>query len=164
VAFFDLRRLFAARRGPETPFAAGMRALARDRTDEAVVHFTAAIGVAVDAPSRASAFNKRGVAHVHAGRRDAAAADFFAALDEEPRFVTALVNVGNLLLEDGVVDDAIVHYEAALRIDDDDPTAHLNLSVAFKRIGKRAESVHHLRRSHKLEMRTAVRPKRASQD
>jgi tetratricopeptide (TPR) repeat protein len=157
MPFFDLRALFAARRAPETPFAAGVRALARNHAEEALARFTEALAAAADDAERARAQNKRGVAFVQLGRHADAAEAFFAAAALDPRFAAPLVNIGNLLYEDGVVDDAIVHYEAALRIDDDDATAHLNLAVAFRALGKRGAAVHHLRRSHRLDMRGPFR-------
>jgi tetratricopeptide (TPR) repeat protein len=160
MPFFDLKALFAAPRAQATPFAVGVRALARDRAEEAVAAFTEAIAVAADDDERARAHNKRGVAYVRLGRRADAADEFFAACGLDPRFASPLVNIGNLLFEDDVVDDAIVHYEAALRIDDDDATAHLNLAVALRKLGKRGAAVHHLRRSHRLEMRGPFRRRR----
>ena len=60
-----------------------------------------------------------------------------AALDEALRTyaacVPAIVNAGNLLLEDGDVDGAIARFEAAIALDPDYPEAHHNLGVAYRR-------------------------------
>ena len=96
---------------------------------------------------RAGIFNKRGVARIEQGRRDDALPDFAAALELQPAFAPALVNVGNLLLESGDVEGAIVNYEAALRSDDHYRVAHLNLGVAYKKLGRHAEAVREFRRA-----------------
>lgn len=102
-------------------------------------------------------YNKRGVAHVRLGRREPALADFAAALHLDDRFAPAIVNIGNLLFEDGAVDEAIVHYEAAVRADDTYAIAHLNLGVAYRQIGKRSEAVREMRVANRLEGRHLLR-------
>jgi tetratricopeptide (TPR) repeat protein len=71
--------------------------------------------------------------------------------------VPAIVNVGNLLLEDGVIDDAIEHYQAALRIDDTYAPAHLNLGIAYRRLGRRADAVREFRRANRFALRPPPR-------
>ncbi len=100
---------------------------------------------------RAAVHNKRGIAHVRRGDRGAAIDAFVDALYADPRCVPAIVNVGNLLLEDGALREAAEHYEAALRIDDEYAVAHLNLGVALKALGRRAEAVRQFRRASRLE-------------
>lgn len=135
------------------PLASGVRALDRGRAAEALAFFEAAYLAARTDAERAIVENKRGVAHVQRGDRAAALAAFSAALDVHPRCVPALTNIGNLLLEDGALEDAIVHYDAALRLDDDCALAHLGLSIAYKRLGRRGEAARELRRAHRLEGR-----------
>ena len=96
---------------------------------------------------RAAIFNKRGVARVHLGRNDDALSDFNAALEIRPAFAPALVNIGNLFLESGELETAVLHYEAALRSDDDYRVAHLNLGVALKKLGRHADAVREFRRA-----------------
>ena len=76
-----------------------------------------------------------------------------AALLADERCAPALVNIGNLLLEDGHVLDAVDHYESALRIDDGYAPAHGNLGVAFRRLGRGVESIRALKRAARLSMR-----------
>lgn len=73
--------------------------------------------------------------------------DFAMALELSPAFAPALVNVGNLLLEDGDLKGAVARYEAALRSDDGYHVAHLNLGVAYKKLGRHAEAVREFRRA-----------------
>lgn len=119
--------------------------------------FTLLLDAAHSANERARIANKRGVAFVRLGRRAEALADFAAAIDCVPRFAPALVNIGNLLLEDGVLDEAIVHYEAAIRADESYAVAHLNLAVAYRKIGRRSDAVRELRLAHRLEGRSLFR-------
>jgi tetratricopeptide (TPR) repeat protein len=91
------------------------------------------------------------------GERDRALRDFSEALAAVPRFAPALTNIGNLLLEEGVFDEAIAHYEAAIRADETYALAHLNLSVAYRKTGRRAAAVRELRLAHRLEGRGIFR-------
>lgn len=102
---------------------------------------------------RATIFNKRGVARVHLGRRAEALSDFAAALEIRPGFAPALVNIGNILLEEGDLEGAIGQYEAALRSDDRYRIAHLNLGVALKKLGRHADAVRAFRRADRFRRR-----------
>lgn len=155
---FALARAFAGRRrpaGPEEPFREGLRALDAGRADDALAAFTRAAEEAPDPRGRASALNKRALARLLSGDREGALADLAAALGDDPGCVAAIVNVGNLLLEDDALDEAIAHYEAALRRDERSALAHQNLAVALRRTGDRAGSVRHLRRAAQLERAAA---------
>ncbi len=95
--------------------------------------------------------NKRGIARIGLGRRDQALDDFHGALASVEGYPPALTNVGNLLFEDGAIDDAIAHYEAAILRDDGYAVAHRNLGIALKRSGRIDEGVRSLRRAGRLE-------------
>ncbi len=136
-----------------TPLAAGVTALERGLFAEALAHFGVALSAAQTGGQRALVHNKCALAHLGRGDREAAVDALCAALLADDRCVPALVNVGNLLLEDGCVDDAVAHYEAALRIDDAYAAAHLNLGIAFKRSGRKADAVREFRRADRLELR-----------
>jgi tetratricopeptide (TPR) repeat protein len=156
---FDVRRLFAAFRsgpGPQNAFERGVVALDAGRHEVAVVEFEAALAAAADDASRAVTHNKCGVAHVALGRRREALAAFCAALDCDERCAPALVNIGNLLLEDGHPRDAIDYYEAAIVADEGYPPAHRNLGIALKRLGRRSESVRALRLADRLAGRRGL--------
>jgi tetratricopeptide (TPR) repeat protein len=135
------------------PYERGLAALDAGRHAEAFEALSEALAVAANERARVEACNKRGVAAMALGQRDAALADFCAALDLDERYAPALVNLGNLLLEDGHVQDAIDYYQAALRADERYAGAHRNLGIAYKRIGRHAESVRHLRSAMRLEIR-----------
>jgi tetratricopeptide (TPR) repeat protein len=100
----------------------------------------------------ARTLNKRGVAHVRAGRRADAQADFQAALVLRPRFAPSLVNIGNLQLEEGRVEEAIASYEEAIRGDDRYAPAFANLGVAYRRLGRYNESVRALKQATRIEL------------
>ena len=135
-----------------------MHALDRHRLDEALVHFTQAYEEAEAPAQRATAANKIGIVHVEREARDEALAAFLLAIEHDAAHVPSIVNVGNLLLEDGDVEEAIVHYQAALRLDDEYSVGHLNLGVALKKLGRRGEAVREFRRASRLEGR--LKPKR----
>lgn len=76
---------------------------------------------------------------------------FERALELDPRHYRAMVNLGNVALEEGRVDDAIALYRRALDVNDDFPNAHHNLGVAYRRKGEIAKSVRALRRAQKAD-------------
>jgi tetratricopeptide (TPR) repeat protein len=153
VSFF--KRLFGSSRprAPKTPYAAGVAALEALRFDEALAHFRAALEDASSGKERALVHNKRALIHLRRGERPAAIAVFVEALEADAQCVPAIVNVGNLLLEDAIFDDAVAHYEAALRVDDAYGPGHLNLGIAYKQLGRHADAVREFRRADRIEAR-----------
>jgi tetratricopeptide (TPR) repeat protein len=127
-------------------------ALRAGRLDEAWEAFSAALA-AGDEPAQAAARNKRALVHLARGDRDAARAELNAALAVHAACVPALVNLGNLQLDDGDVDGAICRFDAALELDPDSAAAHHNLGVAYRRLGRHADAVRELRRATALELR-----------
>jgi len=143
--------------GPKDPFERAIVELEKGNPAAAVTGFTAMLQSARGNDERARIYNKRGVAHVRSGQREDALRDFSEALALVPRFAPALANIGNLLLEDGAFDEAIAHYEAAIRADESYAIAHLNLAVAYRKTGRRAAAVRELRTAHRLEGRGIFR-------
>lgn len=157
---FRLFARFASRR--LSPGDAALRAIRQGAYAEAQDQITAILAdAALATADRAFWHNKRGVARVGAGRTDAAREDFQAALAYAGRHAPALTNLGNLLLESGDAAGAIARYEEAIRADDDYAVAHLNLGVAYKRIGRLDDGVRALRRAQRLEGRILGKPRRS---
>lgn len=152
---FNFRRFLALFR-PElyTPYELALRDIARRNYEEAIARLDAILAdTQIAAAERAAAANKRGVALVELERKDEARSAFEQALEILPRFAPALVNIGNLHLEAGATDEAITYYESAVRSDEEYALAHHNLGVAYKRLGRTADSVRELRKAHRLEGR-----------
>jgi lipoprotein NlpI len=154
---FALSRLLAHLRPSKDPFERAVAELEKGDPHVALTGFTAILHDAKSDEEHARIYNKRGIAHVRLGKRAEALRDFSEALALVPRFAPSLTNVGNMLLEDGVFDDAIVHYEAAIRADETYAVAHLNLAVAYRKTGRRAAAVRELRAAHRLEGRGIFR-------
>lgn len=150
---FNFFKRFASTGRDLTPRGLALQALARGRYAEAEEQFGALLAADPPVEDLPLLHNKRGVARVHLGRRDDAFADFSAALDLAPSYAPALTNVGNLLLEDGVLDDAIAYYQAAIRSDEDHAAAHQNLGVAYRRMGRIGDAVRELRKAQRIETR-----------
>ena len=144
AAFFGLR--------PPTSFERAVRLIETGNFTKAEAELTALLS-AQDDTGRAAIFNKRGVARVHQGRHEEAASDFKAALEIQPGYAPALVNIGNLLLEGGEVEAAVLQYETAVRNDDAYRVAHFNLAVALKKLGRHADAVREFRRADRLGKR-----------
>jgi tetratricopeptide (TPR) repeat protein len=152
MAFFA--RLFrTAPAAAPGPLERGARALRRGALDEAERCFDEALAAASGDPERATAHNKRALVALARGDRAAAGAALEAALRADPACVPAIVNAGNVLLEDGDLAGAIERFEVAIRLDPDYPEAHHNLGVAYRRAGRRSDSVRELRRATGLERR-----------
>jgi tetratricopeptide (TPR) repeat protein len=162
---FDVLARLAARRpraagkasGPaaEPPgdYGRGLAALSAGRAEDALAAFCAALEGAAGGEERARIENKRGVALVALGRAREAGAAFEAALEARAAFAPALVNLGNLALEEGRTAEAIAWYERAIAADPDYAPAHLNFGIACKRSGRRADAVRHFRTAARLEAR-----------
>jgi lipoprotein NlpI len=139
----------------EGSFACALRAL--ERGDFATADAELSVLISEDrfsAAQRAFLVNKRGIARIGLEQRELARADFEEAVRIKASHAPALTNLGNLLLEEGDLEGAIAHYRSAIDADPEYPIAHLNLSVAYKRTGRRAEAVRELRLAQRLEQRT----------
>lgn len=111
-------------------------------------------------PRDASAYNKRGVRRIHAGDREAARADFEAALALDASHAPAMMNLGNLAFESGDATQAVQWYEAAIVADPEYPLVHANLASAYKKLGRFDDAVRAMRRASKLEVRPRRKPSR----
>lgn len=156
---FDVRRWFAGPPPPQGPYERAVAALETGEYELALREAEEALAAAGDDAAQADAHNKRGVALVGLELRAQALDAFCDALERAVKHAPALVNVGNLLLEEGALEDAVDYYQAAMRADPAYPLAYRNLSVACKRLGRRAEAVRYLRVADRLEARR--RPGRA---
>jgi tetratricopeptide (TPR) repeat protein len=162
---FDVLARLAARRpwaggkarelgaAPQGDYGRGLAALSAGRPDEALAAFCAALEGAAAGEERARIRNKCGVALVALRRFAEAREAFEAALEARATFAPALVNLGNLSLEEGRTSEAIARYERAIAADPEYAPAYLNFGIACKRSGRRAEAVRHFRTAARLEAR-----------
>jgi tetratricopeptide (TPR) repeat protein len=161
---FNFRGLFAriASIGrPLTPLDEALRAMRLRHYGDALARFDALLAAdEFDNDERFFIENKRGVALINLGRRDEARAAFESLLQRDPSYAPALVNLGNMDLESGNLNEAVAKYESAVRHDDFNAMAHFNLGVAYKKLGRRADSVRELRRAQSLEGRAAPKQSR----
>ena len=131
-------------------FASALEALDRGDFGRAERALSDLLSIESESDRRAFLLNKRGVARVGLERRDLAESDFREALEARPRYAPALTNLGNVLLEQGRVEQAIASYERAITADDGYALAYWNLGAAYKRAGRISESVRALRRAQRL--------------
>ncbi len=143
---------------PAGPLARGTRALQTGALDEAERCFDEALAAAASDRERALAHNKRALLALARGDRPGAEGALDEALRTYAACVPAMVNAGNLLLEDGDIDGATRRFEAAIALDPDYPEAHHNLGVAYRRAGRRGDAVRELRRATGLERRRKNAP------
>ncbi len=145
------------RRDPRTPFDLALAALERGEAEDAYRRLCDLLAQETPVVNRAALHNKRGVALVMMDRKAEALGDFRAALELQPAFSAALVNLGNMYLEEGDIEEAILQYLAAVRADDTYALAHFNLGAAYKKLGRHAEAVREWRTATRLEGRALTR-------
>jgi tetratricopeptide (TPR) repeat protein len=153
VGFFDRLRRVLPGRAPAESFARGTYELDRGRLELAAAAFEAALAEVQDGAALALVRNKRAIVAIQRGDRPAAVTELVLALEADPRSAAAITTIGNLLLEDGHVEDAMAHFESALVADDGYAPAYHNLGVALHRAGRRSEAVRMLRKARRLETR-----------
>jgi len=151
MAFFDRLRRLVPGAAPATAFTAGVKHLERGRLAAAELAFADALAEAAAAADVAAVRNKRALLALRRDDREAAISELAAALEADPRAAAPLTTLGNLLLEDGCIDEAIAHYQSALVADDRYAPAYHNLGVALHRSGRRGEAVRMLRKATRLE-------------
>jgi tetratricopeptide (TPR) repeat protein len=143
---------FASRE--RSPRDRALQSIAKGKYDDALEQLGALLEAGgLTAADRAFYLNKRGVAFARLDRVPEAREAFEAALLCVPRFAPSMTNLGNLLIEAGDLDGAIVRYEAAIAADDDYAVAHFNLGIAYKRAGRIDEGVRAMRKAQRLEGR-----------
>jgi tetratricopeptide (TPR) repeat protein len=124
-----------------------------ERAEELLSHLLASKSEKLGQLERATLHNKRGVARISRGSRDTAREDFDTAVTVMGNFAPALTNLGNMLLEEERVEEAIAYYERALQADDAYAGAYRNLGIAYKRQGRTGEAVRAFRRADRPKRR-----------
>ena len=89
----------------------------------------------------------RGTALIYKNDTTGAKAAFENALGYDSKHYRAITNLGNVALENNLLEEAILQYEKALKINEHFANAHHNLAVAYKRKGEVGKSVHALKRA-----------------
>ena len=74
-----------------------------------------------------------------------------ATLEKNPDSFLAHNNLGTILRQKGKVDEAIAHYQQALRIMPDNESVHFNLARAFLQTGKMGEAIAQYQSALQLE-------------
>ena len=105
-----------------------------------------------DSPLTARDLYKRGCL-LETTSPDEACDAYRAALELEPEFADAHVNLGRLLHEVGDVYAALVHYRAALSLRPGDTTAAFNVGVALEDLGATVDAITAYRRALECEPR-----------
>ena len=90
-----------------------------------------------------------GVALVHDGRVDEALEQFRLVLQDSPKHLESMVNIGGIHLSRGQADEALAVFTKALSVWNV-PVVHANLAVAYLQKDRLNEAVRHLERALEL--------------
>lgn len=96
---------------------------------------------AVQVPAAAAEHYRRGLEYAAAGRFDDAAACYRMALTIAPAFVTAEINLGNLLAAHGRLEEALRSFERAREFAPANLLAHYNAGNALLGLGRFTDAV-----------------------
>lgn len=89
--------------------------------------------------------------YVEAGDEEKAKASFERALELNPKFVEALVNLGGLYSDMGKQDDAVTYFQKALALDPTDCKARSNLGNAYYAMGRYPDAMFEYQRAVKQD-------------
>jgi tetratricopeptide (TPR) repeat protein len=107
--------------------------------------FDEARQVLPDCPRTATTLTLAAACEENLGRPDAAVEMLRDALDREPAYLPARIQLGSLLLLEGRVDEAVAVLEASVRAAPHSSQAHFRLSQAYGRRGERDRADEQLR-------------------
>jgi protein O-mannosyl-transferase len=116
----------------------------RGQIDEAVPHFTEAVGLQ---PSFPDAHNNLGLTLERRGRLEEAAAQYRAAVEINAGFAEAHNNLGAVLMRTGRVDEAVGHLRTAISLDPERAVTYSNLGQALAVRGELAAAITEFRRA-----------------
>jgi len=85
--------------------------------------------------------------YVEAGEEEKAKASFERALELNPKFIEALVNLGGLYSDMGQNDEAITYFQKALALDPTDCKARSNLGNAYYALARYPDAMFEYRRA-----------------
>jgi len=111
------------------------------KTDQAVIHYQAALAQPVFPILKLGAYNNLGSLLLEAGEAEMAQRPFMAAVSIDPSFVKGYYNLGMALKAQGNFNDAIKAYERAIQLRPDFAQAHQNLGVVWLKCGKVQEGL-----------------------
>lgn len=106
-------------------------------------------------PGHPELYNGEGICLARLGRPEAAHMCFQEALGLRPDYVPALINLGNLLVEDGQPETALAYFRRALARDPDAWRAYQGMAAAWRRLGHPGEAAGNLRQAERLRYRQA---------
>jgi tetratricopeptide (TPR) repeat protein len=104
-----------------------------DDYELAASYYLAALGVD---RQNAVLYNKLGIAELKLNERGAARKHFIQAVKYDPRYVSALNNLGAVALLDKRYKPAIVYFKQALALDESSAPTHINLAEAWIGLGE----------------------------
>ena len=132
----------------EDHFQRGGECRIKEQWDQAITHFTAAIGIN---PQFADAYFKRGNIKLRLGRHPEAIADYTEAIRLDPKNAKYLNNRGRAYFEVKQYNPAIADFDAALGIDPRFAVSYFNRGLAREATGDRNGAMADFAKSVELE-------------
>ena len=136
----------------------GVAALFGGLTIHRNVDYQTAISIwgdtAAKLPDSKRAQNNFGTALFNENRSTEAITAYKAAVALDPRYASALVNLGRVELQGGLLPDAIAHFQSALVVEPANADAHFGLGFALASSNQTAEAISHYREAVLLDPAT----------
>lgn len=142
---------------PEYYYLRALLNLQKEKYVKAIDDFDQAIQINMPSESLYKVYLNRGMAHFYLTDFELAEADFDEVLDINPKSTAAYHGKGMIKYEQREYDEAVLLFQKALNLKEDNPIAHFNLAMTFFRLEQMDNACYHFNRSCTLGHRNACR-------
>jgi tetratricopeptide (TPR) repeat protein len=142
---------------PEYYYLRAILRLQDQKYDKAIEDFDRAIQLDMPKGAEYKVYLNRGMAHFYNQDFDQSDNDFNEVIALNPKNAAAFHGKGMIRYELGQYEDAIVEFEKALKLEEDNPITHFNLAMSYFRIKEMDNACYHFNRSCALGHRNACR-------
>jgi tetratricopeptide (TPR) repeat protein len=142
---------------PEYYYLRAVLKLQDQKYDKAIEDFDRAIQLDMPKGSEYKVYLNRGMAHFYNQDFDQSEDDFNEVIALNPKNAAAFHGKGMIKYELGQYEEAIVEFQKALKLEDDNAITHFNIAMSYFRIKEKENACYHFNRSCALGLRNACR-------